>query len=303
MTRHVSRLGARAMLALVTRSSNMPVTRLLRLRRTLAATAVAPLLVTGLVACGGDDEPTSASSSASSESGSSPSSDGASSSELQPGDSVEPGDLVDRMTAGFDAITTAHTTMKLTGSMTGTLSGEGDVDYTGDSPAVSMTLQAPSLGGEMKTLLVDGVMYLNLDQITHGKYWKVDLSSPDSPLGALGDQLDPKSSLATLQKGMDSVTYVGQEDVDGQPLDHYRASVDSKALLDQMGPDASAGAGALPKTLTYDIWLDDQDRVTRLTSDLGSAGKLEMTLSDWGKDVSIEAPPADQVTEGPSIAG
>ena len=38
--------------------------------------------------------------------------------------------------------------------------------------------------------------------------------------------------------------------------------------------------------------------------DMGSMGTTEMTLSDFGADVSIEAPPADQITEqGLQMAG
>ena len=35
--------------------------------------------------------------------------------------------------------------------------------------------------------------------------------------------------------------------------------------------------------------------------DLGKTGTMEMTLSDFGQDVSVEAPPAGQVTEMPGM--
>ena len=30
---------------------------------------------------------------------------------------------------------------------------------------------------------------------------------------------------------------------------------------------------------------------------------MEMSLDDWGKDVTIEAPPADEVTDMPDMGG
>ncbi|MEP9364658.1 LppX_LprAFG lipoprotein [Nocardioides sp. CN2-186] len=274
----------------------------LNIRRSLAAAALSSLAMTGLVACGdsGSDtaaDPAGASSSTPSSSPSETASD------VQAGDSVTPADFTALMASGFENITTAHVTLESKAGMTGGMTGEGDVDYTGDSPATSMTLSSDSLGGDLKAVLVDGVMYMNLGQLSDDKFWKLDLNAKDSPFGALGSQLDPKSSMDLLEKGLDSVTYVGQEDVDGQSLDHYKATVDPASLLKELGSTGAGGAAGLPKSFAYDIWLDDQHRLTKLTLDMGSIGSTTTELSDWDKDVSIEAPPADQVTKMPDMPG
>ena len=56
--------------------------------------------------------------------------------------------------------------------------------------------------------------------------------------------------------------------------------------------DAASGAAGMPKTFSYDLWLDDQSRLTKMAMDMGSAGSMTMEMSGWGQDVSIEAPPA-----------
>ncbi len=224
-------------------------------------------------------------------------------SDLQAGDTVTPADFTALLASGFESMTTAHVTVDTKTGMIGGMKGEGDLDYTDDSPATSMTLSSATLGGDIQAVLVDGVMYMNLGALSDHKFWKLDLSDKNSPFGALGSQLDPKSSMALLEKGLESVTYVGPEDVDGESLDHYSATVDPSALASQLGGAAASGAAGLPKTFVYDIWLDDQSRLTKLTLDMGSAGSMSTELSDFGKDVSIEAPPADQVTEMPDLPG
>ena len=138
-----------------------------------------------------------------------------------------------------------------------------------------------------------------LPGIGNGKYVKMDLDDPNSPLGSIGSQLDPQQAMESFSAGIEKVTYVG----DDGGLDQYEVTVDTKKMLEEMGQSGSDGAlGGMPDEMSYDVWLDDQDRVTKMTVDLGKAGTLEMTLSDFGKDVSIEAPPADQVTEFPGMS-
>ena len=264
-------------------------TRLIPVRRTLVTLALTPVLLTGLVACGGGDSGSTATDPAGS---AAPAASG-----LEPGASVEPADFSDRLADGFASIDTAHATM--TGDFgPSSITGEGDVDYGGDSPAAAMTMSGATFGSSDAELrLVDGAMYLNIGQLSQDKFWKIDLDDPNSPFGALGSQLDPMSAVKLLEKGLTSVTYVGSED----SLDHYQATVDPQSFLDAMGPMASAGGSSMPKSLDYDIWLDGDNRLTKLTSTMGDLGSLEMTLSDFGKDLTIEAPPADQVTEMPGM--
>ena len=278
-------------------------TRLITLRRTLAATAVAPLLATGLVACG-DDPGTSASGQTGQV---------ALSSDLSEGDTVEPAEFVKTVEDGITSSTTAHMTMDITAGAAGKVTAEGDVDYTSTPPSMAMTMALPAMpgggdgAGEMDVRMVDGVMYLSMGQLTQGKFWKIDPSDPNGPLASMGmdkmmDQLDPAKALEQMQDGISKVTYVGAED----GLDHYELTIDMKKMMESMGGNLpSEVQSQLPDSVTYDLWLDDQNRFTKMSMDDlpmgGTDASMQMTVSDWGKDVTIEAPPADQVTDMPDF--
>jgi hypothetical protein len=66
-------------------------------------------------------------------------------------------------------------------------------------------------------------------------------------------------------------------------------------------PSAPTDTGSLPKTMQQDWWFDGDGLVRKFSSDFAGQA-VTLTLSDWGEDVSIEAPPADQVTAMPGGA-
>ena len=198
-------------------------------RRALAA-AVLPLALTSLNACGSDDgakaEDTASTSSPSS------SSDTADTPEA--GSTVAPADFADTYRSAFDNTTTAHMVMRLD-MMGQQITGDGDIDYSQDFPAVAMTMDGAAFGGEsLEARLVDNVMYLKMGSMTQGKFVKMDLDSPDNPLGSLADSMDPSRAMDALESALTKVTYVGT-DSDG---DHYRATVDTAAMMKGMGQDA-----------------------------------------------------------------
>jgi len=275
------------------------VTRLLTVRRTLAATAIAPLLATGLVACGDDDSGDTTASDSTSQV--------ALSSDLSEGDEVDPADFVKTVSDGLEASTTAHLSMDVSAGTSGRLTAEGDVDYTSTPPSMAMTMSLPAGAGDMDIRMVDGLMYMSMGQLTQGKFWKIDPSDPHGALASMGmdkmmDQMDPAKALESMKDGISKVTYVGDED----GLHHYALTIDMRKMMDSMGSKLpQAALSQLPDTVTYDLWLDEQNRFTKMSLDDlpmgGASGSMEMTVSDWGKDVDIEAPPANQVTEMPDL--
>jgi hypothetical protein len=284
------------------------------LRRSLAAAALAPLLLSGVAACG-DDSGSDGSSASDSGSGSDSSGDGGAAAgslvlaDLDEGDEVSPDEFVSTVADGLESSTTAHMTMTMEmGGQTVTES-QGDVDYTTDPPSMTMTMGG-GVTGEMEMVMVDGVVYMKSDMLTSGKYWKIDPSDPDGAFGQMGfdkllDQSDPAAALESMKDGISTVTFEGTEDVDGRELDHYAMTVDPSAMLDELGTDVpSEAAKGMPDAITYDLWLDDEDRFAQMQMDteiMSQDMTMEMTVDDWGKDVSIEAPPAGEVTDMPDM--
>ena len=103
----------------------------------------------------------------------------------------------------------------------------------------------------------------------------------------------PGHDVRRAGEGLQEATYVGSDDVDGESLDHYAVRGPGDARRD--------GLPSTEPTMAED---PDYRRLVRrgrlrpaaAPSTLGPLGTVELTLSDWGEDVSIEAPPADQVT-------
>ena len=177
------------------------------------------------------------------------------------------------------------------------------------------------------------VMYMKfppqLSSQLGGKPWvKFDLSAllkqagVDVDLGALtqGQSNDPTSGLQLL-RGADSVVTVGTEDIRDTQTTHYRLVVDlEKAIANAPASERDALTKMANlytvKTFPVDVWLDAQGRVSRFqqTTDPSTfhlpaglstqnnpftAGPITVTyeLYDFGSEVDVSIPPADQVTD------
>ena len=269
------------------------------LRRALAA-AAATVTILALAGCGGDDDKAADKSSATS-SASSSASDSSAPADAATGDGTEESDAAgsgEEISAdefagllkdALDKATTTHVTMDL-GAIG---SGEGDADYTKSPPELAMKMTMDALGGDVEVRLVDGTMYMK--SAAFGDKWvSTALDDPNSPLGAIGTQLDVTKQIELFADSVTAATHDGAEDVDGESLDHYTATIDTKTLLQSM-PSQAAGQ-AVPASMTQEWWFDDEGLIRKFSSDFAGAATV-MTLSDWGSDVDIEAPPSSEVTD------
>lgn len=266
-------------------------TRRPSVRRRLAAATCAPVLLVSFAACGTDDgkggtakdEPTA----------------------LQSGDSMSAADFASMTSSSVDKATSAHMTMDMTMGQMGSAHAEGDVSYDDGTPSLQMTMTVPGAPGDIEMVLVDSSMYMKMPQLSGGKYFAIDLSDTDSlppELADMADQLDPRKAVEQLADAVDEVTYEGSDDVDGQALEHYLVTVDTTKIdaldkIERQGVD-------MPDTVTYDVWLDGEGRMSRMETDFTIMGKkmsVDLAMDDWGKDVSIQAPPASKVRPMPGM--
>lgn len=269
--------------------------RTLNIRRAAVAAAL-PLALGSLAACGNDDssatagDPGAATSSAPT---------GNASAEPQAGSTVSSADFLGLMKTAARKNTTDKVAMTIDTSGGQTVTMKGEMDLTGDKPAVQMTMDMSSAGlDQVEMRLVDGIMYMNMGQLTNGKFVKFDLSDPKSPLGSLSstlDNLDPAQMVGQLRpSAFRHVTYVGS-DAAGR---HYRATLVAKnsAMLKGLPPSALAN---VPKTMAYDVWLDGEGRFAKFQVLVPKASKMTATYSDYGIDLDISAPDPSQVTDIP----
>jgi hypothetical protein len=167
-------------------------------------------------------------------------------------------------------------------------------------------MKASSSGAQaMELILLGEAMYMKAPALGAGDKWiKIDLSDPNSLLGMIGKATDPE----VMFKAMESpkkLELVGTEDVDGVSTNHYRITMDPAQYLEAMGLP-SAMAQTLPKELVTEMWVDADNlpRKFSQTMEVPSASggaptsqTSEGTYSDFGTEVDIQAPPADEVTE------
>jgi len=268
-----------------------------RARRAIAAGVVVPLLAVGAAACGSDDNATSGGKATPADSATtSPSESASDSPSSQPaGEEVDAAQFADDLATAYDNLTTAKVSLSFDGPAK--IVSSGVVDYRGEDPALKMSVEgAYGAGTTSEVILVDKAMYLQVAG-KNAKYLKIDLSDPNNPLAdSMGDMaaIDPRATIEAFTKNVKTVHKIGSEDVDGTPTTHYVLVADTQALGDQLGKKAD-----LPESLSYDMWLDQEGRPRRIESDLGGKGSMRTDMTDYGSDVSIEAPPADQVQEMP----
>lgn len=161
---------------------------------------------------------------------------------------------------------------------------------------------------------------------------QIGLGGGDDPMSGLTDFLEP----AAMLKGLEAVTsgVTGTENVErnGVSTTHYETKLKFSDFMKKAAPGDAAGQLAqgfmeffTPLVLPLDVWVDDAGRVVEFnlvmdisplinafdalgdaTSTTVSAKKPTMTinlkLSDYGTDVNVAAPPADEVSELPAGA-
>ena len=267
-----------------------------RARRALAAGVVVPLLAAGLASCGSDDAAAGGKATAVDSSTSSPGATDEGPSDAPAGEEVDAKQFADDLATAYDGLTTAKVSLNFDGPAK--IASSGVVDYRGDAPALKMSVEgAYGTGSTSEMILVDKKMYLQVAG-KNAKYLEVDLSDPDNPLASsMGDMsaVDPRATIEAFTQNVKSVTRIGPEDIDGTPTTHYVLVADTQALGDKLGKEGAD----LPDSLTYDMWLDEEGRPRRIQADLGDQGSMKTDMTDYGSEVSIEAPPADQVQAMP----
>jgi hypothetical protein len=184
-----------------------------------------------------------------------------------------------------------------------TMSGDMSIGKTLADTALEMNLSAAGLGQDMSLIMVDKAIYISQGG-SAGKYFRIELDK-GNPLGKVYRQFvgqaDPADITRAFEGAIESFDKVGSERIDGTQMTQYRIKVDTRKVLNKtLGDDSIPTgpiAGDLPETMTYDIWVGDQDNLPRRIEYSMSGTSLTMELSDWGEPVHITAPPPSQISK------
>jgi hypothetical protein len=266
-------------------------------RRSLATLVLGSLLVLTVAGCGEDPEETSAETTSTPSSSSSAPSEATETTEpAEDGSEPRSGDaqaFLDRLRSGMGEEGSMHVEMTMTGPAE--MKAQGDSSYGADGSEMHLTMQLANMpGGDLEMVLVDGKAYMSMPGVNKpGEFFEIDKSNP--AFGSLDDGLSPADSFAAFDAGLQSVEDLGQDPIDGEPMTHFRLQVDAEKALEATGQAMVPG---LPETLVYDVWLDADDHMRRLTYELVGT-ELTMDMTDWGKDVDIVAPSPDDLVDPP----
>ena len=290
--------------------------RVTSLSRRLGSAALVLTIGVGVSACGGDDSGSGDTSSAGSEESSdSGTADSADTTDAGDVESEAPEEASLAELSAEDFYPSVMAALKEAGSFTFTTTSDaagqaqemtGQARFGDDGVA----MKASGTGAQaMEMILLDKAMYMKSAALGTGDKWlKIDLSDPNSLFGMIGKATDPEAMFKAMQSPK-KLELIGSEEVDGVETNHYRITMDPTSYLEAMEFPA-AMADMLPKELVTEMWVDADNLPRKFAQTIevkaagggqSTASNTEGTYSDFGTDVDIEAPPADQVTEQPGM--
>lgn len=130
-----------------------------------------------------------------------------------------------------------------------------------------------------------------------------DASSVTEGFGA-GGIASPSDFVASLEDANAEVTELGTEEIRGVETTHFRALVDLAELSSTMSPEERASLeddfGDIDTSeFPIEFWVDADGLLRRysmnIAEETGASASFVFDLFDYGADISIEAPPADEI--------
>ncbi|ROO91181.1 uncharacterized protein DUF1396 [Actinocorallia herbida] len=237
-------------------------------------------------------------------------------------DSALPAENVSAVTALDQVAVEADKVETFTAELT--IAGAGKAHATGSfrlkpAPAFSVDMDTFSVAGVdvpaagTKVVLLDETVFVRNQQLSQflggGKPWmKISAGAAASAAGFDADalvqqfqQADP-GNLAKIISDSTDVKRVGEEEIDGVATVHYQGTVDVKKAITRYDPELKQAAEQLSngsEELAFDLWSDAENLprkvVTHVTTSEGKTFDVTVIFRDYGSDVSVAAPPADQV--------
>lgn len=208
-------------------------------------------------------------------------------------------------------------------SATAELEGETmDMDFVADVEAtedpadakMGITMSIPMLADMMPGLdeiemrLVDQIAYMKMGEATEDKFVKIDLSDGENPLGSTFDDMsknmDPSKMVKEFDGAVKSLEKTDEtEELDGVETNKYEMVIDMNKVEDSIADLGSGMAGAqgdmkLPDELPVDLWLSEDNLLYKMAMEIPDMNaSVDMTMSNWGEPVDVEAPSDDEITE------
>ncbi|WP_455357395.1 hypothetical protein [Streptomyces sp. SYSU K217416] len=218
----------------------------------------------------------------------------------------------------------ARTSMEMaTGGTLVTIRGEGGFDFRQRIGQLAVMLPKDPSGKEghrpITELLAPGALYMKNRGagVPADKWVRVDTTTLSDGNLVTGGATDPLAA-AELLRGARDVTYVGETDLAGAKVRHYRGVTDIARAARAASPEARGALAAAAKgfskhAVPFDAYLDEQGRLRKVRHQFsfvnGKAKDAEAVavasttlLYAFGSPVKVQLPPARDIFAG-KIAG
>ncbi|MFD5126019.1 hypothetical protein [Streptomyces sp. NPDC058385] len=222
----------------------------------------------------------------------------------------------------------ARTSMEMaSGGTRVTIRGEGVYDYRARVGRLKVVLPQDPSGAEehrpITELLAPGALYMKNRGagVPSDKWVRVDTATMSDGNLVTGGATDPLAA-AELLRGARKVTYVGESELAGTEVRHYRGTVDMAAAARAASPAGrpaleAAAKGFAKDQVPFDVYLDAEGRIrkvchrfsfvnTKVTAAVkGKGGKREVVdvasttlLDGFGISANIELPDTKDIFAG-----
>lgn len=252
-----------------------------------------------------------------------------------PSGDADPLQAISAASAKTNDAGTAGVEMQMSIEATGqsmNIAGQGAMDMDAQIAHMTMTMESddPAMAmadvGEIE-MVMDGLKVYTkyppevMASLPGNKPWAlIDMQAVGESQGmdyaalAQTSGSDPSQMLQYLNGVSGNVDTVGREDIGGVTATHYKATVDLSRVSDEAPADIRKAVRASieamqeqigKSTIPVDVWIGDDGFLRRMTmsmqSDGGAQGPFSMAMTldmyDFGEAVSVEVPPASQVTD------
>ncbi|MFF5707199.1 hypothetical protein ACFY7H_32630 [Streptomyces sp. NPDC012794] len=236
------------------------------------------------------------------------------------GDGRPPGDPAAAVRGAADALTAAgsakaRTAMEMaTGGTRVTIRGEGGVDFRKRMGQLLVMLPADVKGQAehrpITELLVPGALYMKNRGagVPDDKWVRLDTATLSDGNLVTGGATDPVAA-AELLRGAREVTYVGETELAGTKVRHYRGTADIADAARSASPGTKAALEAAAKgfskdSVPFDAYLDEEGRLRKVRHRFTYVknGVIDVSsttlLYGFGTPVTVVLPPSGDIYAG-----
>ncbi|MFF7181768.1 hypothetical protein [Streptomyces sp. NPDC008121] len=212
-----------------------------------------------------------------------------------PADAKPGGDPTATVRGAADVLARAGTSKATTsmemaaGGTRVTIRGEGGYDFRRRTGRLEVVLPKDAAGASehrpITELLSPGALYMKNRGagVPADKWVRVDTTTLDDGNLVTGGATDPAAA-AELLRGAQRVTYVGEVDLAGVKVGHYRGTADIAAAARTASPQvrgalAAAAKGFAKDTVPFDAYLDHDGRLRKV--------RHQFSFTNQGRTVAV----------------